>query len=68
MTKPYEISDEDIEKALRYMKLHVSKNSTLEDARKMLEDFGSDVHKLALSEPERFSKLKQKIDKRCYKA
>jgi hypothetical protein len=64
MTKPYEISDEDIEKVLRYMKLHVSKNSTLEDARKMLEDFGSDVHKLALNEPDRFLKLKQKIDKR----
>jgi hypothetical protein len=64
MTKPYEISDEDIEAALRYMKLHVSKNSTLEDARKMLEDFGSDVHKLALSEPERFLKMKEKIDKR----
>ncbi len=64
MTKPYKISDEDIEAALRYMKLHVSKNSTLEDARKMLEDLGSDFHKIALNEPERFSKLKQKIDKR----
>jgi len=64
MTKPYEISDEDIEKALHYMKLHVSKNSTLEDARKMLKDLGFDFHKLALSEPERFLKLKQKIDKR----
>ena len=64
MTKPYEISDEDIEAALRYMKLHVSKNSTLEDARKMLEDLGSDFHKLAHNEPERFFKLKSKIDKR----
>jgi hypothetical protein len=64
MTKPYEISDEDIEKALRYMKLHVSKSSTLEDARKMLEDFGSDVHIIAINEPERLSKIKQKIDKR----
>lgn len=64
MTKPYEISDEDIEKALRYMKLHVSKNSTLDDARKMIEDFGSNVHKLAINEPESFSKLKQKIYKR----
>ena len=64
MTKPYKIIDEDIEKALNYMKLHVSKNSTLEYARKMLKYFVFDVHKLALSEPERFSKLKQKIDKR----
>lgn len=64
MTKQYEISDEDIEAALRYMMLHVSKNSTKEDARKMMKDFGSDIHKLALSEPERFLKLKKKIDKR----
>lgn len=64
MTKPYEISDEDVEAALRYMKLHVSKNSTPEDARKMLNDLGSDFHKLALSEPERFLNMKKKIDKR----
>jgi len=64
MTEPYEISDEDIEKALNYLKLHVSKNSTLEDARKKLEDLGSDFHKIAINEPERYSKLKQKIDKR----
>ena len=64
MTKPYEISDEDVEAALRYMKLHVSKKSTLEDAREMLKDFGSDVHKIAHNEPERFFKLKEKIDKR----
>lgn len=64
MTKPYEISDEDIEAALRYMKLHVSKNSTLEDARKMIKDIGSDFHKLAISEPERFFKIKKKIEKR----
>lgn len=64
MTKPYEISDEDIEAALRYIKLHVSKNSTLEDARKMLENIGSDFHKITLSEPERFLKIKKKIEKR----
>jgi hypothetical protein len=64
MTKPYKISDEDIEKTLRYMKLHVSKNSTLEDARKKLENLGSDFHKIAINEPERFSKIKKKIDKR----
>lgn len=64
MTKPYETSDEDIEAALRYMLLHVSKNSTKEDARKMLEDLGSDFHNLALSEPERFLKIKKKIEKR----
>lgn len=63
MTKPYKISDEDIEKTLNYLKLHVSKNSTLEDARKKLEDLGSDFHKIAINEPERYSKLKQKIDK-----
>jgi hypothetical protein len=67
MTKTYEINDEDIEKALNYLKLHVSKNSTLEDARKKLEDLGSNFHKMAINEPERYSKLKQKIDK-GYKA
>ena len=64
MIKPYEISDEDTEKTLRYMKLHESRNSTLEDARKKLEDLGSDLHKIALNKPESLSKLKQKIDKR----
>ncbi len=64
MTKPYEISDKDIEKTLRYMKLHVSKNSTLEDARKKLEDLGADLHKIAQNEPERLLNLKKKIDKR----
>lgn len=64
MTKPYEICDEDIETALRYIKLHISKNATKEDAHKMLKDLGSDFHKLALNEPERLLKMKEKIDKR----
>lgn len=64
MKKLYEINDKDIKVALHYMKLHISKDSTLEDAHKMLEDLGSDFHKLALSEPERFLKIKKKIDKR----
>jgi hypothetical protein len=63
MIEKYEISDEDIEKTLNYLKRHVSKNSTREDARKKLEDFGSYTRILAINEPERFSKLKQKIDK-----
>jgi hypothetical protein len=46
------------------MKLHVSKNSTLEDARKKLEDLGADLHKIAQNEPERLLNLKKKIDKR----
>ena len=64
MTKPYNISNEDVEKTLRYMKLHESKNSTLEDARKKLEDLGSDLHKIALNKPEHLLKLKKKVDKR----
>ncbi len=64
MTKPYEISDKDIEATLRYMKLHESKNSTLEDARKKLEDLGSDLRKLAQNEPESLLNIKKKIDKR----
>ena len=64
MTKPYEISDKDIEATLRYLKLHESKNSTLEDARKKLEDLGSDLRKLAQNEPESLLNIKKKIDKR----
>jgi hypothetical protein len=64
MAKDYKISDEDIEAALRYMKLHISKEATWDDAKDWLEEKGSDLHKLALTDPEKLLELKNKIDKR----
>jgi phosphoenolpyruvate synthase/pyruvate phosphate dikinase len=64
MTKEYKVSDEDIEGALRYMKLHISKDATWDDAKEWLEEKGSNLHKLAISDPEKFIELKRKIDNR----
>ena len=59
MTKEFKISDEDVEAALRYMKLHLSKDATWDDAKEWLEEKGLDFHKLALNDPEKIPRVKE---------
>jgi hypothetical protein len=62
MAKRYEISDEDIDTALRYLELHDPENASRGTALAMLEDLQAGFHGLAHTDPERFNKLRAKLD------
>jgi hypothetical protein len=61
--KPFQISDEDIEVAMRYLKYHKPEHATRQDAIDMLSDTQSDFHQLAHQNPELLLKLQEEIDR-----
>ena len=52
MSDKYKISDEDIEVALRYLKLNESTDATREQAIALLEDLRSGFHGMAHHNPD----------------
>jgi len=62
MAKQFEFSDEDIEAAQRYMRLHISKDATREDAEAMLKRKRSELRKIARDDPKRLHKLQKRLD------
>ena len=62
MATRYQISDEDIEAALRYCRLHISKDTTREDAKAWLENKLSEVQEMGESDPNKLEDLKKKLD------
>ena len=62
MATRYQISDEDIEAALRYCRLHISKDATREDAKAWLENKLSEVQEMGKNDPEKLESLKKKLD------
>ena len=62
MSDKYKISDEDIEVALRYLKLNESADATREQAIALLEDLRSGFHGMAHHNPDLLIKLKQELD------
>lgn len=60
----YEISDEDIEVAMRYLKYHDPENASRDDAIAMLQELQAGFHGMAHSDPERLAELKKKLDER----
>jgi hypothetical protein len=61
--KRYEINEEDIGVALRYLKYHDPKNATREKAVALLSDLDSGFHRMAHEDPERLLNLKKRVDK-----
>ncbi|HET8669414.1 MAG TPA: hypothetical protein VFM05_01955 [Candidatus Saccharimonadales bacterium] len=62
MDKPYEITEKDIESALRWLKVNDPKNATREQAEALLRDLKSGFHSMAHNNPELLAKLKQELD------
>jgi len=62
MAKDYEITEKDIEIALRYLKYHDSENATRENAISLLEDLRAGYHGMAHHQPEKLVELQKEID------
>jgi hypothetical protein len=57
----YEISGQDIDSVLKYLKLNDPENATPEKAIAMLEDLQAGIHMLAHSNPELLEKLYKEV-------
>jgi len=62
MVKKYEISESDIEIALRYLKFNDTENANRDKAIALLEDLHSGFHGMAHHNPDLLLKLQQEID------
>ena len=58
----YEISERDIEVAMRYLKYHDPGNATRDKAVSMLRELQSGFHGMAHSDPARLLELKKNLD------
>lgn len=57
-----EITEQDIEVALRYLKYHDPENATREEATSLLEDLQQGYHQMSHDNPELLEKLKKELD------
>lgn len=60
----YEISEEDIDVALRYLKYNEPERATREEAIALLEESQAGFHGMAHHDPEKLLSLKKELDKR----
>jgi hypothetical protein len=59
----YEISDKDIETALRYLKYHDPENATRERAVALLQDLQAGFHGMAHDNPQLLVELQKEINR-----
>ena len=62
MDDKYEITDKDIEVALKYLQFHDPKNATAEKAIAMLKDLRQGYHDMAHSNPTLLEELQRELD------
>lgn len=62
MDKDYEITEQDVDKALNYLKYHDPENATRENAEALLQDLQQGYHNMAHSNPELLEGLKRELD------
>lgn len=62
MDKPYEITEKDIESALRWLKVNDPENATREQAEALLKDLKAGFHSMAHNNPDLLNQLKQELD------
>jgi hypothetical protein len=62
-TEQYEISEADIEVALRWLKYNDPEHATREQAIALLNDLQAGFHNLAHSDPDRLLKLEKELGK-----
>lgn len=60
--KEYQISEKDIESALRYLQTHDPKNATREQAEALLKDLQSGFHSMAHDNPELLLQLQKELE------
>ncbi len=61
MSDTYEISEQDIESVMHYLKTHEPEKATRENAIAMLEDLRAGVHSMAHNNPELLEQLQQEL-------
>jgi hypothetical protein len=62
MDESYEITEQDIEKAQRYLKYHDPENATREKAMALLHDLKSGLHGIAQKNPDLLFELQEDVD------
>lgn len=62
MSDTYEISEQDIESVIRYLKAHEPEKATRENAITLLEDLRAGVHSMAHNNPELLEQLQKELD------
>ena len=62
MIEKYEITDKDIEVALRYLKHHDPENATPEKAIAMLKDLRQGYHDMAHTNPDLLEELQKELN------
>jgi hypothetical protein len=63
MADDYQISEEDIDVMLKNLEFSDPKNATRENAKAKLEEIQAGLHGIAHTDPEKFFKIKDQIDK-----
>lgn len=63
MAGAYEISEQDIEVTLRYLKYHDPENATRDKAIAMLEELKAGIHSMAHNNPDLLIELQKDLDK-----
>ncbi len=62
MAKKYEITDKDIESALRYLKVYDPEHATPEMAISLLEDLREGFHNMAHHNPRLLEQLQEELE------
>jgi hypothetical protein len=63
MGDDYQISEEDIDVMLKNLEFSDPKNATRENAKAKLDEIQAGLRGIAQTDPEKFFKIKNKIDK-----
>jgi len=63
MDKNYQISEEDIDVMLKNLEFSDPKKATREYAKAKLKEIQAGMHGMAHTDPEKFFKIKKKLDK-----
>jgi len=64
MEEEFEINEETIDSALRWLKINDPENATREKAEVMLRDLQAGLHGMAHHDPEKLLNLKKELDER----
>ena len=62
MAKEFQISDEDIDAMVRHLEFTDPKNATRKYAREKFESLQAGLRSMAITNPEKFAKIRAKID------
>lgn len=64
MAKQYEMNEKDIDRVIRWLKIHDPENATPETAIEILEEMYARVHLLSHEDPELLEKIHQELNQK----